>query len=129
MSSEFGKLMPITFDSRTSFKYPFDGKLSFEICQQAYNDDSWTYKMTITGPSRDVKIEGKLTPCKRRLQEGPWTIVRQCTMFEGQDNDKEEKGCQGEQSASSSDNKCEEPEVPDTQPLDTELDGDSFTAG
>lgn len=61
---------------------------------QAFDSDTWTYKMSISGPQRSVNIEGKLIPMtmKRRAEgdlsesERPWTMVRarECdTMFEG----------------------------------------------
>ena len=55
---------------------------------QAFDADAWTYKMSISGPGRNVNIEGKLVPMKRRaegdLSERPWSMVRECdTMFEG----------------------------------------------
>lgn len=82
--------------------------------------------MMITGPGKNVKIEGKLLPCKRKLSEGPWTMVRECdTMIEGLSDDKDQKS-KGQSDSSGVDSREELEEVPATQPLDTELDGDSL---
>lgn len=91
----------------------------FDVCcsVQAFDKDAWSFQMSISGPGKDVKIQGRLTPCKRPLDEG---LARQCdTMFEGLDSGDNGKG-KGEESASSG--KHEEPEVPDTLPFETVLD-------
>ena len=75
--------------------------------------------MSITGPGRDVAIQGKLSPGKRSAEDGdpssrPFTMIRQCdTMFEGLEDYKNDMGG----------NDTQKDESQDTQNFDTFLDG------
>jgi hypothetical protein len=75
--------------------------------------------MSITGPGRDVAIQGKLNPGKRSAEDGdpssrPFTMIRQCdTMFEGLEDYKNDMGG----------NDTQKDESQDTQSFDTFLDG------
>jgi ABC-type thiamine transport system ATPase subunit len=74
--------------------------------------------MSITGPGRDVAIQGKLNPGKRSAEDGdpssrPFTMIRQCdNMFEGLEDYKNDMGG----------NDTQKDESQDTQSFDTFLD-------
>ena len=79
--------------------------------------------MSITGPGRDVAIQGKLNPGKRPAEDGdpssrPFTIAGACdTMFERLEAYKNDVGGNETQKDESQE------ETPDTQCFDTFLDG------
>jgi hypothetical protein len=89
------------------------------LSAQAFNQNAWSFTLAITGPGRNMKIEGKLTG-KRRLEDiGPcetqpekYTMFRNGPEFDGYE---EPDQC-----------KATEPQdfVEDTLPCETVLDAD-----
>ena len=110
--------LPTCFQFKLSCSIISIEPFSSDNCQtpvQASNENAWTFKMSITGPGRDVAIQGKLNPGKRSAEDGdpssrPFTMIRQCdTMFEGLEDYKNDMGG----------NDTQKDESQDTQSFDT----------
>lgn len=90
---------------------------------EAFDPNAWNFKMTITGPGRNVNIHGNLIPRKRPAEEDlsprPFTFVRQFDTMVGDGGKHDdllgsERGPEEVEEAEEEDNQ--------TQPFDTVLD-------